>query len=49
MFRAMHIARNVRPDDLKRAEGRMEKVVEEAHKEVKRVVEGSRRVLEGGV
>ena len=45
-LRAMQIARTVRPDDLKKAGDGMEKVVERGLEEVKKVVEGARRVLE---
>ena len=44
----MGIARTVGPDDLRRAGERMEKVVEKGAAEVKKVVEGARRVLEQG-
>ncbi|MCJ1302324.1 Heat shock protein ssb1, partial [Hypocenomyce scalaris] len=47
-LRAMGIARTVGPDDLRRAGERMEKVVEKGAAEVKKVVEGARRVLEQG-
>ncbi|MCJ1477557.1 hypothetical protein MMC13_006229 [Lambiella insularis] len=45
VLRAMELARTVRPDDLKRARERMEKVVEGGNEEVKRRVEEARRGL----
>ncbi|MCJ1284941.1 hypothetical protein MMC26_004278 [Xylographa opegraphella] len=48
VLRSMELARTVRPDDLKKAKERMEKVVERGNEEVKRRVEGARRVLERG-
>ena len=43
----MAVAKTAGPDDLKRAGVRMEKLVEEANKEVKRIVDGARKNLEG--
>lgn len=45
-LRGMGLARRVRPDELRRAGERMEKVVERGNAEVKKVVEGARRALE---
>lgn len=47
-LRAMSIAKTVRPDDLRRAEKGMEKVVEKGVREVKAVVDGAKKVLEEG-
>lgn len=47
-LRAMGLGRMAGWDDLKRAGVKMEKVVEGGNAEVKRVVEGARRVLESG-
>lgn len=44
----MGLAKSARPDDLKRAGEKMEKVVQKGEGEVKRVVEGARKVLESG-
>lgn len=48
MLRAMSVGRTAGPDDLRKAGGKMEKVVEGGMAEVKRVVDGARRVLESG-
>ncbi|MCJ1320269.1 hypothetical protein MMC15_005607 [Xylographa vitiligo] len=48
LLRAMELAKKVRPDDLKKAKDRMEKVVEKGNEEVKKRVEGARRALERG-
>ncbi|MCJ1435884.1 hypothetical protein MMC27_005260 [Xylographa pallens] len=48
LLRAMELAKKVRPDDLKKAKDRMEKVVERGNEEVKKTVEGARRALERG-
>ena len=40
--------RKVLPDDLKKAQGMMEKVVERGNAEVKRIVEAAKKVLESG-
>ena len=45
-FRAWGLEKRVRPDDLKRAGERMEKVVERAQGGVKRVVDGAKRALD---
>lgn len=45
-FRALHLNRSARPDDLKKAQGQMEKKVERATGEVKKVVDNAKRVLE---
>ncbi|KAK6426342.1 hypothetical protein LTR95_016134 [Oleoguttula sp. CCFEE 5521] len=47
-LRALQLAKSVRPDDLKKAGGMMEKVVEKGSAEVKRVVDGARKVLDSG-
>ena len=47
-LRGMQVSKSAIPDDLKKAGGLMEKVVEAGTAEVKRVVEGARKVLEGG-
>ena len=47
-MRAMQVARSARPDDLKKAGDRMEKVVEKGTAEVKRIGDGAKKVLEGG-
>ncbi|MCJ1310893.1 hypothetical protein MMC25_004561 [Agyrium rufum] len=46
-LRAMQVARSAGPDDLKKAGDRMEKIAEAAQGEVKRVMEGARKVLDG--
>lgn len=47
-LRAMGLARVVGPDDLRKAGEKMEKVVEKGSAEVKKVVDGARKVLEQG-
>lgn len=47
-LRAMEKERSVRPDDLRKAQGLMEKVVGKGQGEVRRVVEAGRKVLESG-
>ena len=47
-LRAIELGKSARPDDLKKAKGLMEKVVERGQGEVKRVVEEKRRGLESG-
>nr|OQO19355.1 hypothetical protein B0A51_12817 [Rachicladosporium sp. CCFEE 5018] len=47
-LRALQLAKSVRPDDLKKAGGLMEKVVEKGAAEVKRVVDGARKVFDSG-
>ena len=47
-LRALQLGKVARPDDLKKAGGLMEKVVEKGSAEVKRVVDGARKVLESG-
>ena len=47
-LRGMQKDKSVRPDDFHKAGAMMEKVVEKGMGEVKRIVEGARRVLEGG-
>lgn len=43
---AMKVAKSARPDDLKKAGERMEKVVEKGSAEVKKIVEAAKKVLE---
>lgn len=45
-IRAMQVAKTARPDDLKKAGDKMEKVVERGTGEVKKIVEGARKVLD---
>ena len=40
--------KRLRPDDFHKAGAMMEKVVEKGMAEIKRILEGARRVLEGG-
>ena len=47
-LRSMQVAKTARPDDLKKAGERMEKVVEKGQGEVKRIVDQAKKVLEGG-
>lgn len=47
-LRVMQVSKSARPDDLKKAGERMEKVVEKAQGEVKGIVERAKKVLEGG-
>ena len=47
-LRAMQVSKSARPDDLKKAGTQMEKVVEKGGVEVKRIVDGARKVLESG-
>ncbi|KAK3719125.1 hypothetical protein LTR37_004689 [Vermiconidia calcicola] len=47
-LRAMQVSKSARPDDLKKAGDKMEKVVEKGQAEVKRIVDGARKVLEAG-
>lgn len=47
-LRALEVGKTARPDDLKKARGLMEKVVEKGQGDVKRIVEEKRRVLESG-
>ena len=44
----MQLNRTVRPDDLKKASDRMERVVEKGTADVKRIADTARRVLENG-
>jgi len=44
-LKAMRLGRVARPDDVRRAEG---KVVEGGNAEVKKIVESAKKVLEGG-
>lgn len=45
-LRALALAKSARPDDLKKAGDRMEKVVEGGSAMVKKIVESARKVLE---
>lgn len=45
-LRAMQLAKSARPDDLKRAGVAMEKVVERGVGEIKKVVDGAKKVLD---
>ena len=47
-LRAMTLARTARPDDIRKAGEKMEKVVEGGNKEVKDIVEQAKRALERG-
>ncbi|KAI9835720.1 MAG: hypothetical protein M1819_001897 [Sarea resinae] len=47
-FRSLELNKVVRPDDLRKAHKSMEDVVERGNAEVKKVVEGAKKVLEGG-
>ncbi|KAF2482422.1 ribosome recycling factor-domain-containing protein [Neohortaea acidophila] len=47
-MRAMQLDKSARPDDLKKAQGMMEKVVEKGQAEMKRVVDAAKKVLESG-
>ena len=47
-LRAMSLAKTSGPDDLKRAQERMEKVVEKANLDAKKITEETRRMLEMG-
>ena len=46
-LRDMKVNKKARPDDLKRAGDKMEKIVEKGLQEVRRVTEGARKSLEG--
>jgi ribosome recycling factor len=45
-LRALQLAKSARPDDLKKAGVQMEKVVEKATAEVKKIVDGVKKMLE---
>lgn len=47
-LRAMGLAKAARPDDLKKAGAQMEKLVEKATTELKKVVDNAKKVLESG-
>ncbi|KAH9843350.1 ribosome recycling factor [Teratosphaeria destructans] len=47
-LRALQLGKTVRPDDLKKAGVQMEKVVEKGAAEVKKIVDGARKMLESG-
>lgn len=44
----MQVSKTARPDDLKKAGEKMEKIVEKGQGEVRRIVESAKKVLEGG-
>jgi len=46
-MRAMQVAKTVRPDDLQKAHKMMEDVAQRGNSEVKRILEGAKRVLQG--
>jgi len=45
-LRTLELGKKIRPDDLKKAQAGMEKAVEKATGEVKRVVEGAKKALD---
>ncbi|PSK60713.1 hypothetical protein B9Z65_863 [Elsinoe australis] len=45
-FRKMELAKTVRPDDLKKAQSKMEDVVKKAGEELKKIVDGAKRALD---
>ena len=47
-IRNMQVNKTARPDDLKKAAEKMEKIVEKGQGEVKKIVDSARKVLEGG-
>jgi ribosome recycling factor len=47
-LRSMQLNRTALPDDLKKAGTQMERVVEKATSEVKKIVDGAKKVLESG-
>lgn len=47
-LRGMQVAKSARPDDLKKAGDKMEKVVEGGSAEVKRIVDAAKKALEAG-
>jgi ribosome recycling factor len=47
MLRKYQVDKSVRPDDLQKATKKMEEAVKRGISEVKRIVDGARRVLEG--
>ena len=47
-LRALQLNRSVRPDDLKKAGTQMEKIVENGSKELKKIVDNAKKVLESG-
>jgi ribosome recycling factor len=47
-LRSMQLNRTALPDDLKKAGTQMERVVEKAASEVKKIVDGAKKVLESG-
>ena len=44
----MQTSKSARPDDLKKAGDKMEKIVERGQAEVKKIVDNAKKVLEGG-
>ena len=47
-LRSMQVGKVVRPDELKKASDRMEKVVADGSTEVRRILDNAKRVLESG-
>ena len=47
-MRAQELSKSARPDDVKKAKGQMEKVVEKGQGDVKKVVDEKKRALESG-
>ena len=47
-LRSMQVNKSARPDDLKKAGDRMEKIVEKGQVEVKKIVDNAKKVLDGG-
>ncbi len=47
-LRSMQTSKSARPDDLKKAGDKMEKIVEKGQAEVKKIVDNAKKVLEGG-
>lgn len=47
-LRALELAKTARPDDLKKAKGLMEKVVEKGQGDVKKAVDEKKKALEMG-
>ena len=47
-LRSMQVSKSARPDDLKKAGDRMEKIVEKGQGEVKKITDSAKRALEVG-
>lgn len=47
-IRGMQVNKSARPDDLKKAGDKMEKIAEKGQAEVKKIVDSAKKVLEGG-